>query len=131
MAGIIDAVLVEAQRADLDQPRPLAGIAGQPGRLHAKQTADLAHRHLGRDPGKAGSPFCTGAGASEILVDDMDLFRSPSQASCTINQGVPACRENSWLCSTWDGVDLEEVGGVWYADRRRCSIATECSVHEL
>ena len=58
---IVDALLVQdeggAQGADLQQPVPVAGVAGQPGDLQPHHDAHLPQAHLADQPGEALPPL--------------------------------------------------------------------------
>ena len=89
MPRIVDAVLVDDQRADqaaeLEQRVPVAPVAGEPRRLERHDGADpaLADRRQQLLEARAGD---AGAGAAEIVVDHLD--RGPAQGARAIGQAV-------------------------------------------
>ena len=91
MPRIVDAVLVDDQRADqaaeLQQRVPVAPVAGEPRRLDRDDGADPTLADRGQQLLEAG-PGDAGAGAAEIIVDD--LHGGPAQRAGAIGQGRTA-----------------------------------------
>ena len=91
MARIVDAVLVDDQRADetaeLQQRVPVAAVAGEPRRLDRDHGADASLADGGQQLLEAG-PRDAAAGAAEIVIDDGDI--APAELPRAIGKTVLA-----------------------------------------
>lgn len=89
---IIQTALVQdqrvAQRAQLEQPVPVAVVAGQTRDFQAEHDADVVHRHLGHKPLKTGAIHRRCARLPEVRVDCLDLRGRPAQRQGALAQGI-------------------------------------------
>src|SRR5918995_630836 len=81
-AGVIDPVQIDHPRlhqpAELEQVMPVATVAGEPGRIEAQHGSDLARTRPGDQPLEAGPGHRPAGGATEVVVDHLDLAEAPT-----------------------------------------------------
>ncbi len=94
VARIIDTVLVEdqrvGQRADLQQPVPVAGVSGQARDLEAEHDADAAHADLAHQRLEALAVGARGGRLALVRVDHLDPFEGPAQRHGPLAQSILA-----------------------------------------
>jgi hypothetical protein len=80
---MIDAVTIANQRVGeagkIDEPVPVGVVAGKPRHLEAEHEANAGHGHLGGEPREAGTHDSTGAGKTEVLVNDDNALLGPAE----------------------------------------------------
>ena len=93
---IVDAVFVEDQRigegADLEEPMPVAAVAGQPRYLEPHDDPGLTQAHLGDQALEAGAARRRGGGDAQVVVDDDDLLVRPAEGHRAAAQVILATR---------------------------------------
>ena len=91
---VVDTVLVEdqgvAQRADLEQPVPVRGVACQPRDLEPQDDARASHPDLGHELLKALTIYRRSARPAEIGIDDDDAFVRPAECDGPLTECVLA-----------------------------------------
>ena len=101
MARIVDAVLVDDERADetaeLQQRVPVAAIASESRRLDRDHGADASFADGGQQLLEAGPRDAT-AGAAEIVIDDGDI--APAELSRPIGKTVLAALDSPGCWTT-------------------------------
>src|SRR5439155_12250732 len=65
--------------AEIEQAIPVGIIAGHPGDFEAEHDANVAERHFRGHAGEPGALGESGAGHTEIFVDDDHLFLGPTE----------------------------------------------------
>ena len=94
VGGVVDAVLVEdqrvGQRADLEQPVPVGGVARQARDLQPEHDSGASHAHLGHQLLKPRAVHRRGARLTEIGVDDDDLLTRPPERYRALAEAVLA-----------------------------------------
>ena len=95
VSGIVDAVLVEdqrvAQRADLQQPMPVGGVAGQPRDLEPEHDAGATHADFG-DQVLEPLAVLVGSGLTEVGVDHDNPLGRPAERHRPLAQCILAAR---------------------------------------
>ena len=92
VAGAVDTILVHDQRiaesADLQQPVPVAAVAGQPRYLQSQHDAGAAQADLGHQLLEALTVRRRGTRLTLVAVDDDDVVESPAQSDGALFEGV-------------------------------------------
>lgn len=87
LAGVVEAVLIEyqcvGQRADLEQPVPIRGVAREPRHLETEHNTDLAHAHRG-DQLLEALAIAVSSRLAEVRVDDHHAVQWPTQCDCAL-----------------------------------------------
>ena len=76
-----------ATAAQVKQAIPVSVIACQARDLEPEHDADVTQRHFGGHAGEAAAPFGGGAREPEVVIDDRDLLRGPSERVCPFDEG--------------------------------------------
>ena len=83
MGRVVEPVFIEnerlAQRADLQQAMPVAGVAGKPRDLQPHDQADATETDVGDDALEPGPLGRRRARQTEVLIDDHDPLGGPAQ----------------------------------------------------
>jgi hypothetical protein len=115
---IVDAVLVEdegvGEGADLEQPVPVGGVAGEARDLEAEDDAGVAEPDLGDERLEGLAIGAGGPGESEVAVDDDDALVGPAERDGALAKGVLAgcSRRSRRLGAAWtDGRRGRRRGG--------------------
>lgn len=91
LAGMVDAVGVGDEGIDhaaqVEQPIPVAIVAGQPRGLQPEHDADPSQADLGDQPLKAG-PRGAGTAHAKVVVDHHDLLADPAKLGRPLRQRV-------------------------------------------
>lgn len=94
LVGIVEAVFVDdqglGQRADLQEPIPIAAGAGQARGFQAQDRPGPAHAHFGEQLLEAIAADRRGARAPLVLVEDGDAFLRPTQSAGALDEMVLA-----------------------------------------
>ena len=92
MRGIVEAVFIEDQgvgeRADLQQPVPVARITGQAGDFQSDHQPGVTHAHLGHQCLESLAIGRRRAGLPLVVVDDDDPIVVPPEREGALPEGV-------------------------------------------
>ena len=92
MSGIVKAVLIEnhgiGERTDLQQPVPVAGVAGQSGNFQPDDQADVVHAHLTNEFLETLALGGRSAGLSQVAVDDHDAIGMPAECDSSLAKSI-------------------------------------------
>ena len=79
--GIIDAIEIDDagidETAQLQQMMPVPSVTGEAGGIEAKHSADLASAQPGNELLEARARHGSARGAAQIVVDDLNIAKSP------------------------------------------------------
>src|SRR5215831_3470308 len=93
---VVDTVAVSDQRVgdatEIEQAIPVSVVARHAGDFEAEHDADVAERHLGGHACEPGTLGESGAGQTQVFVDDDHLLFGPTEFLCFLTQSILAHR---------------------------------------